>query len=116
MPEKRFKLRSDEIRPLALECGGCCASDYITVHGHRVGWMYREQPHGFCHSGWRFFSGLESDEYADDPDNFAIYDVNTIANYDPEIIPLLDAPPGTAFMRDEQTGMFVAEAFIPPED
>jgi hypothetical protein len=62
-----------------------------------------------------FFSGLESDEYANDPANIAIYDVNTIANYDPEIIPLLDTPPGSAFARDP-SGLFVEEAFSPPEE
>jgi hypothetical protein len=116
MPEKRFKLRADEIRPLTPGRGGGYATDHITVEGHRVGYMYRERAEGSSDSGWRFFSGLETDEYANDPQNLAIYDVNTIANYDPEIIPLLDAPPGTAFARDGATGEFVAEAFIPPED
>jgi hypothetical protein len=41
---------------------------------------------------------------------------NTVANYDPEIIPFLDAPPGSAFARDRRTGKFVAEAFNAPED
>jgi hypothetical protein len=116
MTEKRFKLRSDEIRPLVPGRGGCFATDHITVDGHRVGYMYRERAEGNSDSGWRFFSGLESDDYANDPENLAIYDVNTIANYDPEIIPLLDAPPGSAFARAKGTGEFVAEAFIPPED
>ena len=38
------------------------------------------------------------------PTNLAIYDVNTIANYDPEIIPLLDAPIGAVFVRNEHDG------------
>jgi len=33
--------------------------------------------------------------------NLAFYNVNTVANYDPEIIPLLDAPVGSAFYRTE---------------
>jgi len=116
MPEKQFKLRPDEFRSLALGRGGCYATDHITVDGHRVGYMYREQPGvGFFDSGWRFFSGLESDDYANNADNIAIYDVNTIANYDPEIIPLLDAPLWSAFARDCKTGKFVEEAFCPPE-
>ena len=116
MTEKRFKLRSDEIRPLTPGRGGCFATNHITVDGHRVGYMYRERAEGNSDSGWRFFSGRESDEYTNDPENLAIYDVNTIANYDPEIIPLLDASPGSAFARDGGTGEFVAEAFTPPED
>lgn len=115
MPDKRFKLRGDEIRPLTPGRGGCYATDHITVEGHRVGYMYRELAEGSSDSGWRFFSGLETDEYANDPQNLEIYDVNTIANYDPEIIPLLDAPAGTAFARDGATGKFVAEALTPPE-
>lgn len=117
MPEKRFKLRPDEFRPLAPGRGGCYATDHITVDGHRVSYMYRKRASGgFVDSGWRFFSGLESDDYANDPDNIEIYDVNTIANYDPMIIPLLDAPPGSAFGRDGKTGIFVAERFSLPEE
>lgn len=116
MREKRFKLRPDEIQPLAPGHGGCHATDHITVDGHRVGYMYRELTDDGFDSGWRFFLGLESDEYANDPDNLAIYDVNTVANYDPEVIALLDAPPGSAFARDGRTGTFVAETFIPSED
>ena len=38
----------------------------------------------------------------DDASNHDIYDVNTIANYDPEIIPLRDSPVGTAFIRTSE--------------
>ena len=40
-------------------------------------------------------------------DNSGIYDVNTIANYDPEIIPFLDSPFDTAFERDPRSGLFM---------
>jgi len=68
------------------------ASDHITVDGKSVGFMYREAPRDSIDSGWHFFSGEETQEYADKAENFAIYDVNTIANYDPSIISHLDAP------------------------
>lgn len=62
-------------------------------------------------------SGLESDEYLNDPDNLAIYDVNTIANYDPDIIPFLDAPIGSAFERNSESGQFRrVEDWSPPRD
>ena len=70
--------------------------------------MYREAPRTDIDSGWHFFSGDESQEYADDARNFALYDVNTIANYDPGIIAFLDSPIGSAFGRDEN-GEFLSE-------
>jgi hypothetical protein len=61
--------------------------------------MYRTAPHNQLDSGWAFLAGDETDAYMSDASNHAVYDVNTIANYDPEIIPLLDAPIGSAFIR-----------------
>ena len=107
---KKFRLAAHEIRDLAPERGSCIASDLILFGGSRVGYMYREEPDKPIDSGWRFFGGEESQEYTDDASNFALYDVNTIANCDPEIIPLLDAPPGSAFERDP-SGVFVSIAF-----
>ena len=66
-------------------------------------------------SGWRFFAGTEPQEYMNDPENMAIYDVNTLATYATEIVPLLDAPVGAAYERDEGTDEF-REAPIPEGD
>jgi hypothetical protein len=79
----------------------------ITVEGRKVGYMYREQPDTDVDSGWRFNSGLESQMYMDDPSNHSIYDVNTIANYDAEIIPFLGAQVGAEFERERGYGKFV---------
>jgi hypothetical protein len=103
---KKYFLKSEDIRPLAKGHGACLASDMITVKGRQVGFMYREEPDSQSDSGWRFFAGLESDEYVNDPNNCGIYDVNTIANYDRSIIPFLYAPIGSAFERDDDTGEF----------
>jgi hypothetical protein len=100
-------LASDKIRELAPNRGSCIASDRILIDGTHVGYLYREPPDNRVDSGWRFFSGDESQEYTDEPSNFAIYDVNTVANYDPEIIPLLDAPSGSEYERNQE-GVFVA--------
>ena len=107
-PQKKFALPADRIRPLVEGRGGCFATDMITVEGLKVGYMYREEPDFEIDSGWRFMSGRESQAYIDDAANLAIYDVNTIANYDPDIIPFLDAPVGAAFERQDGTGPFVA--------
>jgi hypothetical protein len=87
--------------------GGCIASDRITVDGEPVGFMYRDQPANELDSGWRMMAGDESEDYMDEPSNHEVYDLNTIANYDPDIVPLLDAPIGAEFERSEE-GRFVA--------
>jgi hypothetical protein len=102
--QKKFALRAD----LAPNRGGCIATDMITVEGHKVGYMYREEPDNDIDSGWRFMSGRESPAYMDDAANLAVYDVNTVANYDPDIIPFLDSPVGSTFERADGTGAFAA--------
>jgi hypothetical protein len=116
MPEKQFKIPGKDIKPLVQGRGGCFATDMITVEGRKVGYMYREQPDFAEDSGWRFFSGKESQEYLDDPGHTAIYDVNTIANYDAAIIPLLDSQVGSAFERRGLFGKFVAVPFEPADE
>jgi hypothetical protein len=68
---KTFGISAEGIRPMAEGRGSCFASDMITTGGHRI----------------------------EDPANIGLHDVNTIANYDPAIIPFLDAPVGAAFER-----------------
>lgn len=82
------------------------ASDKITVNGELVDFMYRVEPDFEHDSGWRFMSGTEDQEYADNPDNWAIYDVNTIANYDPSIITYLHEPIGSELERVNGTDVF----------
>lgn len=113
MKQKKFFLPASEIQPLAEGFGSCIASDRITVDGKAVGYMYRERPDSDIDSGWRFFAGDESQAYADHADNFALYDINTIANHDRAIIELLDAPIGCAFVRTAD-GTFELEPM--PED
>lgn len=40
-------------------------------------------------------SGDETQKYMDNSDNHSIYDLNTMANFDPEIIPFIELPIGT---------------------
>ena len=105
---KNFKLSKDQIKPLAVGYGGCIATDRITVDGLPVRFMYREAPDNRVDSGWRFMSGFEGAAYMDDAANHGAYDINTIANYDPSIIPFLDAPEGSVFERTPESECFVA--------
>ena len=79
---------------------GCMASDKITKDGFKVGYMYREKPdEGRPDSGWRFMAGNEDDEYMNNPDNHHIFAINTICNYDRDIIPYLKSKVGSAYIR-----------------
>ena len=115
---KPFRLSAPEMRELLPDWEGpegCLATDQIVVEGRPVGYCYREEPDGtYPDSGWRFFSGEEDDEYVNDPGHTGIYRLNTICNYDPDILPLLTAPYGTAYARGED-GNFYAEPLVPPE-
>lgn len=100
---KDFAIPGPEIRPMLRNWkgpAGCIATDRILVDGCRVGYMYREAPDYEEDSGWRFLSGDESDDYLSDPQNSDVYDLNTICNYDTDIIPFLGYPAGSAFERD----------------
>ena len=105
---KKYAKSAATFEPLAVGYGGCIATDRITVEGRRVGYCYRERPEGID-SGWRFYAGDESEAYLSRVRNLDMYDCNTIANYDPDIVPLLDAPVGSAFVRDPATGAFVRD-------
>ena len=114
-PEKRFAIPREELKQLYEGDGpqGCIATDRIVVDGAPVGYCYREEPDAgdeAWDSGWRFTAGDESDAYMDDPDRSGIYALNTICNYDPEVIPLLDSEPGTAWSRGED-GVFRPELY-----
>lgn len=113
---KQFKLTAEQIKPVAEGYGGCIATDKITVEGYPVRFMYREAPDNEFDSGWRFLSGFEDDAYMDDPDNLAIYDINTIANYDPSIVPLLESLEGSAFEKTSESERFLPVADWAPDE
>ena len=103
---KNYKIKAEDFVDLVPPMGGCIATDKITVDGLPVRFMYRDEPSNDIDSGWQFFSGTESQEYIDDSSNSAIYNVNTIANYDPAIIAYLNYPIGTDLVRVEGTNRF----------
>lgn len=92
--EKQFLLKKEDIKLLIEIKGSCIASDKITVDGKKVGYMYRENPTNEVDTGWRFFAGDEDEKYTDNADNFEVYELNTICNYDQDIISYLTKPVG----------------------
>ena len=117
MTQKSYKIPGDAIEQLIPESGACFATDRIMVDGLPVGYMYREPPDNPSDSGWRFFAGDESNDYMDNPANTGIFSVNTVANYDREIIPLIRKPIGSAFAREGSQGELIpVESPIDPDD
>lgn len=79
---------------------GCICSDKITKDGWKVGYMYREEKDSrYPDSGWRFLKGDEDESYMNNPDNHHVFSLNTICNYDSDIIPFLDSFVGSAYIR-----------------
>lgn len=88
---------------------GCIVSDMITKEGWKVGYMFRDEPlENHPDSGWHFFKGDESDEYSNDPNHFHIFALNTVCNYDQDIIPYLNLPVGTHLIRTDN-GKFIED-------
>ncbi|MDQ0917070.1 DUF2185 domain-containing protein [Paenibacillus sp. V4I5] len=115
--KKKYKIPADKIKRLIASEEGCIATDRITVDGSKVGFMYREEPNSnYPDSGWRFMAGDEDDDYMNNPENHSVYQVNTICNCDSDIIPYLDAQPGTAFIRDKTGKLVLDEGWENPED
>jgi hypothetical protein len=87
--------------------GAVFASRLVGDEGRKVCFLYREVPDHEADSGWRIFSGEEDQDFADDPDNIKIYDADTIARIDPDIVPLLAEPAPCAFERASPDEPFV---------
>lgn len=104
MAEKKFFLQPDQIERLIDDEGACLATDRIVVDGAPVGYMYREPAGAEVDSGWRILAGDETPEYMASQDNVGVYSLNSLANHDHSIIPLLHMPVGSAFAREEPGG------------
>ena len=102
--EKKDGFLKIEVKPLIEwkepNGEGCIVSDMITKEGWKVGYMFRDEPlENQPDSGWHFFKGDESDAYSNDAGNFHVFALNTVCNYDPDIIPYLRYPVGTYLIR-----------------
>ena len=79
-----------------------CVSKHILVDGADSAIFYRDHQDkvGPTDSGWFFLTGNETEEEIHQKDQFAMMDLNTICNYIPYVKDYLEAPFGTACVRD----------------
>ena len=92
---KTEDINFDDFPPI----GGLMVSKLITDEGKKPMFMYREKRTGREDSGWRIFSGAETDEYLENPENTGIYNPSTILKLDPSIQNLLLKGVGSVFER-----------------
>ncbi len=100
--EKKFIIPDEKIKPLLHGRGTCRIPDTLLIMGRELYMFYRVMPTEYSDSGWRFFSGTESEEYLARSEFYGIYDLNIAANYFPSVIPLLDSPPYSAYCLDRE--------------
>jgi hypothetical protein len=53
-------------------------SKLVAIHLEPIGWAYKESPDDIYDSGWRIFSGKESQDYIDNANNMEILDISAI--------------------------------------
>ena len=75
---------------------GCFVTKAALENG--IEYMYRDEPSpNNPDSGWRFFHGDETDDYANDANNIQIVSLNTICNLCPTVLAFLEAPVNSAY-------------------
>ena len=100
-----------------MEKFGFVLATKMLIEGkRRVRYMYHEEATSPQDSGWRFFCGDEDDEYVNNPDNIAIYDINTILEIDKSILPYLNCAIGTALERENENDTFTISASFTPDE
>lgn len=87
----------------------CFVTKRVLDDGQLAGYLYREEPDEENDSGWRITANDESDEYMSDSKNLAYVSLGAVLSRDDSFRDLLDAPSGSAFIRNPRTGEFEAE-------
>lgn len=111
--KKTKQVKVEDFPPI----GGLMVSKMIVDEHEKIHFMYREKRSRPEDSGWRLFSGLESDEYVDNPNNFGIYNPSTLIKIDPSIAEiLLKAGVGSVFERKTDKSPWSKVTDYPLED
>lgn len=82
--------------------GGLMVSKMVFDENIKPGFLYREKRTRPEDSGWRIFTGFESEEYTDDPENVGIYNPSTILKTDPSLKDILLKGVGSVYERTKE--------------
>ncbi|MGC7560373.1 DUF2185 domain-containing protein [Pasteurella sp. PK-2025] len=114
-----FDIPEDDLLVQDVPFGLVVVSHKISREKLPIRFLYREQPsQEYPDSGWRFFSGYEDNEYTNNSNNFSIYSLTRLANYQPEISgDMLYSPIGSVFEKRPESDQFekVSDWSIPKE-
>lgn len=72
-----------------------------------IGFLYHEEIQFNQDSGWRFFSGYETDEYVNNPENFQICSLSDVMANHPELKDIIHEQQG-AWEWNENLEQFIA--------
>lgn len=86
----------------------CFVTGRVLYDGRRAAYLYREEPDQEQDSGWRITAGDEDDAYMGDDENIFYVSLGAVLNQDDTFVHLLDAPAGSAFGLNTETGEFEA--------
>ncbi|WP_199139176.1 DUF2185 domain-containing protein [Pedobacter sp. ASV12] len=82
--------------------GGLLVSKMIFDENRKPLFMYRNKSTRPEDSGWKIFSGFESEAYTDDPRNIIICNPSTLLKIDPTVAPLLLKGVGSVYERENE--------------
>lgn len=88
----------------------CLIPNKILYENAAINFLYRESPmeksenHKYDDSGWRIFTGNESDDFLNNPENLSFVSLGAVLSKDDSFVHLLDAPIGACYQRNEQGG------------
>jgi len=94
--KKKKEENFDDFPPI----GGLMVSKMVSEEEKKPLFIYREKRTRPEDSGWRIFSGYESQDYIDNPNNTRIYNPSTILKIDSSIKELLLKGVGSVFERE----------------
>ena len=90
-------------------------SKQVSQQHEAIGFLYREAAAFEHDSGWRFFSGAESDEFCEDAANFDTLPLSQALELCPEAAALMKESSG-AWEWDDERGGFQAASDWQPQD
>lgn len=85
--------------------------------GNIIRFLYREKPDREQDSGWRMFTGLESEEYNNAPGNIRLVKVGYLLDKDPTLLQPLKGGQGSVYEREEKDKPWQkVEDWSPPDE